>query len=75
MELLFDNKCASGVQPKFANEEDPKCVVSRKPDVNIDELRESYECANRGLCNRKTAECNCFDGYTGLACDTIAQTY
>lgn len=26
------------------------------------------ECANRGLCNRETGECQCFDGYEGKAC-------
>jgi len=26
------------------------------------------ECSNKGLCNRKTGACECFDGYTGEAC-------
>mmetsp|Transcript_22224 Transcript_22224/g.24226 ORF Transcript_22224/g.24226 Transcript_22224/m.24226 type:complete len:372 (-) Transcript_22224:115-1230(-) len=26
------------------------------------------ECANRGVCNRDTGECQCFDGYEGKAC-------
>ena len=27
------------------------------------------ECSNRGSCDRKTGTCNCFDGFTGPACN------
>lgn len=74
IEIVSNVKCESGVQPKFTNTIDPSCTVSRAP-VDKRKMRENTECSNRGLCNRKTAECNCFDGYTGLACDTVAQTY
>jgi len=76
LEIEEDMKCADGVQPKFANAagESPTCTVTRKAN-DPKNLRENAECSNRGLCNRKTAECNCFDGYTGLACDILAQTY
>lgn len=26
------------------------------------------ECSNKGTCDRATGECNCFDGYDGVAC-------
>jgi len=33
-----------------------------------DEGHYHMECSNRGLCDRKTGECECFDGYTGIGC-------
>merc|ERR1719502_978898 len=27
------------------------------------------ECSNKGLCDRKTGECKCFDNYDGKACE------
>lgn len=29
----------------------------------------SVECSNKGLCNRKTGECDCFENYDGIACE------
>ena len=37
-------------------------VMPISPDV------ENVECANRGQCNRATGECQCFQGYFGIAC-------
>merc|ERR1712187_95 len=70
----YTKKYTLKFEVKFTNAAtfNPTCTISREPSVG---LREKAECSNRGLCNRKTAECNCFDGYTGLACDTVAQTY
>ena len=27
------------------------------------------ECSNQGACDRKSGECDCFDGYEGIACE------
>lgn len=27
------------------------------------------ECSNMGVCDRQTGECDCFDGYDGIACE------
>eukprot|EP00753_Platysulcus_tardus_P008088 PLAT15607.1.p1 GENE.PLAT15607.1~~PLAT15607.1.p1 ORF type:complete len:260 (+),score=93.18 PLAT15607.1:34-813(+) len=29
------------------------------------------DCSNRGICNYQTGICDCFSGYTGLACGTV----
>lgn len=29
------------------------------------------ECSNRGLCNRQSGECECFDGFEGAVCDRV----
>jgi len=32
----------------------------------------TVECAGKGLCDRKSGQCACFDGYTGIACERQA---
>ena len=39
-------------------------------DFNAEDDEGHYymECSNRGLCDRKTGTCECFDGYSGASC-------
>ncbi|CAM9380098.1 unnamed protein product, partial [Ascophyllum nodosum] len=30
---------------------------------------QEQECSNRGLCDRETGQCSCFDGFSGAACE------
>jgi hypothetical protein len=42
------------------------CSVTE--ETAVPSKTEDAECSNRGACNRVTGECECFDGFTGLAC-------
>lgn len=46
----------------------PLGTTEQYPDAQTDEGHFYMECSNRGLCNRKTGQCDCFDGYDGNSC-------
>jgi hypothetical protein len=58
------------------NWQGPDCSLRTCPfelawvDVGTDTDDAHYyaECANKGVCDRKTGECKCFDGYEGKGC-------
>lgn len=51
-----------GTREQFPQMEDTDLRV-------LDESAHYYmECSNKGTCNRATGECQCFDGYDGVAC-------
>ncbi|TMW63183.1 hypothetical protein Poli38472_002124 [Pythium oligandrum] len=39
-----------------------------KPDAQTNEAHFHLECSNKGICDRATGLCQCFDGYEGAAC-------
>jgi len=43
-------------------------VVDTDGNVLDNSAHEYRECANKGLCDRSTGTCTCFDGYDGAAC-------
>merc|ERR1712054_343161 len=45
---------------------------SGQHDGAQDEGHFYMECSNRGLCDRKSGECECFDGYTGIGCSRLS---
>jgi hypothetical protein len=53
----------------------PAGTTEQYPDManslgtTLDDTAHYYmECSNKGLCNRKDGECECFDGYEGSSC-------
>eukprot|EP01035_Chromulina_nebulosa_P034149 gene34149-45788_t len=45
----------------------------RDSDLNIlsNSAHWYSECSNAGICNRRTGECECFDGFEGAACQYL----
>eukprot|EP00937_MAST-01D_sp_MAST-1D-sp2_P006912 g6912.t1 len=46
----------------------PWGTTEQYPNADPNEGHFYMECSNKGLCNRQTGSCECFDGYTGTAC-------
>lgn len=73
LEVTYTERCTSGSLPYFVNTDTGfTCTVERISQSNS--LREQAECANRGLCNTRTGECACYDGYEGKACEIVTAT-
>jgi hypothetical protein len=46
----------------------PMGTTEQYPDALDQEAHFYMECSNKGLCDRKSGDCECFDGYDGAAC-------
>jgi hypothetical protein len=47
----------------------PLGTTEQYPDAQANEAHFYMECSNKGLCDRKSGECDCFDGYDGTSCE------
>ena len=73
LEVTESLRCEGGSSSYFFNTDMAfECTVERVSQST--QLREQAECSNRGTCNTRTGECQCFDGYEGVSCQTIAAT-
>jgi len=45
----------------------PSCTVTSTQSADVD--IEKAECSNRGVCDRTSGKCECFDGYSGSTCN------
>jgi len=41
-------------------------------DVQASNIVEHLPCSNRGICDSSSGRCNCYDGYNGPACNSLA---
>jgi hypothetical protein len=59
----------STVYPKGTQEQFPNMETYYGSGAKQTNTGHYYmECSNKGICDRKTGECECFDGYDGAAC-------
>ena len=47
----------------------PKAAAWVAVATAANEAHPEVECSNKGICNRKTGECECFFDYEGIACE------
>jgi len=65
----------AGSQPMLPTASNSACTVTEYAGLSSTTptslpLRENAVCSNRGLCDSGSGKCECFDGHTGVACET-----
>jgi len=71
LEILTD-ECSDGCMPRLiglTNLRTYSATTLSTVEVSTVGSHNSYECGNRGKCDRSTGVCNCFDGFAGDNCN------
>lgn len=70
LEVVHTN-CGDGCTPKLDGFQ--LGISAHMTETETDESADwnSYECGRRGKCDYDSGVCECFEGYTGIACNTI----
>mmetsp|Transcript_47964 Transcript_47964/g.71051 ORF Transcript_47964/g.71051 Transcript_47964/m.71051 type:complete len:428 (+) Transcript_47964:135-1418(+) len=67
-----DAVCEAGQQPLIDSDitdADFTCEMLGHDESDASLFEENVECGNRGICDKSTGKCECFEGHTGEACD------
>jgi len=75
-------RCPSGDDPSTTDVDETNCEGKRQLDGGLNNVLASgitgatgnkchIDCSNRGICDRVTGTCDCFEGYMGANCGAI----